>query len=387
MMKRSAINLFAIALFVAASAEINHLDAAQKNNRETPGEIIFSLRKQFAPDPHLVAFDVVADVDANTITLVGSTELEKAKAETGQRFEAAGYKVKNEIELLPTPAAGEKGWALSCLSVANGRENPDHKAEMGDQILMGHPVQLLKSTRHWWYVRAADGYLSWVENGSVIPATRQEIDAWHNGRLLMVTAFESRILSEPRADSESVSDVVEGDLVKPAGKEGGWYKVELPDGRSGFLPETAAQEYAAWKGSRMATADAIEQTGKLFLGRPYLWGGNSPKGMDCSGFTSFVFYLNGISLKRNASEQATQGEYIEIKPDFSNLRKGDLLFFGRPGREDDRRGISHVAIYLGDKLFMQSSERVRISSFDASSPLYDTFHGRSALFARRILAN
>jgi len=179
--------------------------------------------------------------------------------------------------------------------------------------------------------------------------------------------------------------VVLCDLVRKTGEEGDWYEVELPDERAGFLPKKAAQDYTAWKQARRATAENIERTARRFIGRPYLWGGNSPKGVDCSGFTGLVFYLNGIDLQRDSSLQARQGVAVPLDPELSQLKKGDLLFFGRSPRRGRPERVVHVGLYLGDKLFIHSSERVHISSLDPRSPLRDENRIRTLLCARRIL--
>jgi cell wall-associated NlpC family hydrolase len=175
------------------------------------------------------------------------------------------------------------------------------------------------------------------------------------------------------------------DRVRKAGEAGDWYKVELPDQRAGYLPKTAAENYSAWKQARRATPENIERAARMFVGRPYLWGGNSPKGFDCSGFTKMVFFLNGIDLQRDSSRQADQGVAVALDDDLSQLMKGDLLFFGRPARRGRPERVVHVGIYLGDKLFIHSSERVRISSLDPRSPLRDENRIRTLLRARRLV--
>src|SRR5207247_10383445 len=98
--------------------------------------------------------------------------------------------------------------------------------------------------------------------------------------LMIVTSCEECIRASPQSESQPVSDVVMGDLLKSAGEEGDWFKVELPDQRTGFLPKKSVVAYDAWKNSRKPTPDNIERTGRMFLGRPYLWGGSSSKGLD-----------------------------------------------------------------------------------------------------------
>jgi cell wall-associated NlpC family hydrolase len=260
---------------------------------------------------------------------------------------------------------------------------------MGTQVLMGEVVRVWKrsssSAYSWYLIQSPDGYLSWMQRGTFARCTREQAEAWKSGPLLVVTATEDCVREQPQADAQAVSDVVVRNLVRKAGEAGEWYRVELPDGRGGFLPKAAAEDYGAWKQGRQATAENIERAARRFLGRPYFWGGNSPKGFDCSGFTKTVFGLNGIELLRDSSKQAEEGVAVPLDAELSQLRKGDLLFFGRRARGGGRERVSHVGIYLGDKLFIHSSERVRIASLDPESPIRDENRIRSLLRARRVL--
>ena len=215
--------------------------------------------------------------------------------------------------------------------------------------------------------------MAWVEGGTIVRCTGEQVDAWNKGPLLIVTALEERILEQPQADAQPVSDVVLCDRLRKAGEKGDWYRVELPDGRAGYLPRKAAVDFETWKQARHPTAENIERTARMFIGRPYLWGGYSTKGFDCSGFTEQVFYINGIDLVHSAAAQARLGVPVPLDEDLSRLRKGDLLFFGRRARGSRPERITHVGIYLGNKLFIQSSERVRVSSLDADSPAREEY--------------
>jgi len=256
---------------------------------------------------------------------------------------------------------------------------------LGTQVLLGHPVRVWKRAGDWYLVQTADDYVCWMEEGTFTCCTAEELAAWQTGPRLIVTAVEACVREQPRADAWPVSDVVLGCLLKQTGEVEGWYGVELPDGRSGFLPMSGGENFARWQSARRPTPDNIEQTARSFLGRPYLWGGNSPRGLDCSGFTKLVFFLHGIDLRRNASQQARQGTEVPLDAGLSRLRKGDLLFFGRRARGDQQARITHAGIYLGDKLFIHSAERVRISSLDPDSPLCDTERLGKLLAARRVL--
>lgn len=371
-----------------------HFDgAAPRPNAEKSspaGRAIQSVQQKYAPNSHLAIFNVGLQRQGHELVLTGDVDRAEARIEVVQAVERTGARVTDRIKVLPAARLGNEVWGLSCLSVANARELPEHKAEMGTQVLMGDVVRVWKQSTNaafpWFLVQSPDGYVAWMEGGAIIRCTRERVDAWNRGPLLLVTASEDRILEQPRADSQPVSDVVMCDRVKQTGEEGDWYRVELPDGRSGYLPRCAATNFATWKQSRRATPESIEGAARSFLGRPYLWGGNSTKGLDCSGFTQQVFFLNGIDLLRNASAQARQGVAVPLDADLSGVRKGDLLFFGRRARPGEPERVTHAGIYLGDKLFIHSSQRVRISSLDPQSPIRDEFRIRSLLRARRILS-
>jgi hypothetical protein len=347
---------------------------------QTVLDALEGVRRQFAPDPHLAIFNVRASREGRTVVLEGEVDNPAARRAALSAVAAAGARVTDRIGVL-----NGLGWGIASVSVLNAREKPGHSSEMGTQVLMGNIFRVWKRQTNWFLIQTPDGYLAWTEGGAFASCRRREAEAWQAGPLLIVTALEERILEAPSEDAPPVSDVVLCDLVKRTGEQGDWFKVELPDGRAGCLRRSAAADYARWRRDRRPTADNVERAARSLLGRPYFWGCNSVRGVDCSGFTKLVFYLNGIDLDRNASQQCRQGVEVPLDGDFKNLKKGDLLFFGRPDRRTGAERITHVGIYLGDKLFIHSSEMVHVSSLDPDSPLRDLRRIRSLRHARRIL--
>ncbi len=123
--------------------------------------------------------------------------------------------------------------------------------------------------------------------------------------------------------------------------------------------------------------DEIIKTAEKFLGVKYVWAANGPSAFDCSGFTKYVFKENGINLPRHSSRQAMIGEKIS----FSELQKGDLVFFDTT--KEFKHIVNHVGIYIGDNKFIHASsggKKVIITSFDKKK-----FYKNKFLYARRVI--
>ena len=162
-------------------------------------------------------------------------------------------------------------------------------------------------------------------------------------------------------------------------------KVQFPDGRLGVVPRNEVQNYDTWLKNLNPTADSLISLAHSFMGVPYLWGGTSTKGMDCSGFTKTLYFMNGMIIPRDASQQVLTGKSIDSTANFENLKKGDLLFFGRKANDSTPEKVVHVGMYIGNKEFIHASEMVRVSSIDPAAQNYDAFNRNRYLRTQRIL--
>lgn len=348
---------------------------------------ITAIQKKYAPDRRVAVFSVKTFERGNELIAVGDVERQEVKDEILKLISGEKKNVIDSITVLPDERLGAKTWGIITVSVANMRSDPGEDAELSSQVLMGSVVKILKKKGGWVYIQSPDKYLGWADPDQLVRVTESTAKEWTNAKRVFVTSYFGFVLQRPDAQSFPVCDITGGAVLKDLGTTGEWTKVGLADGRTGFIPKNSVIDYAQWGEQLRPVADNIERTGRYLMGVPYLWGGTSPKGVDCSGFTRTVFLLNGQQLNRDANQQAEQGEEIEPGAQFENLRKGDLLFFGRKADEKRPERIVHVGIYLGDRLFIHSSGKVRLNSFDPASPIYDEPDLNRFVRARRVIAS
>lgn len=284
------------------------------------------------------------------------------------------------------PTAAQTRWAVVDFSTAYLRAEPDYESALETQALMGTVVEIIGEQGYWRQVVQHDpAYVAWVTELGLVEMTTEELDEYMAAPKYICTAFYSRVYGRPSTRSEVLSDLVLGDLLRMViGNNGrgvrqaGFAQVVLPDGRVGYVSARDLSTFDDWSRSRNPKPANLEKTARQFLGIPYFWGGVSVKGMDCSGLTWMTYFLNGIILPRNASQQANCGVEVPL----NRLKAGDLIFFGTPGYGDTPDRISHVGMSLGDKEFIHSSHVVRICSLDPAA--YNYYSNKQALFAIRI---
>lgn len=345
-----------------------------------------TLKARYAPDRRVALFDVECSLTgAKKLLLRGVTTSAEAKAELLSTLEARGYEAVDSLRLLPDEKGLEgKTYGIINLSVASLRVEPDYSSEMTTQALLGMPVRVLE--RDGWYrIQTPDDYIAWVHRVSVLPVTRKELTAWNRAEKVVVTSHYAFVYSQPDRRSQTVSDVVAGNRLKLEGAEGDFYHVSYPDGRRGYVEKSVALPEREWRKNLKQDAASIIRTAHTLMGVPYLWAGTSSKGVDCSGFVRTVLFMHDIIIPRDASQQAYVGQHIDIAPDFSNLRPGDLVFFGRKATAERKERVVHVGIYIGDRRFIHSQGDVHVSSFDPQDKRFDAFNLERLLFATRVL--
>jgi gamma-D-glutamyl-L-lysine dipeptidyl-peptidase len=345
------------------------------------------IRANYAPDRRVARFDVEIAWPDGAPVLEGTTDQPEAMDRLVAALAGHGLAWEDRVRRLPARSAVGPGWAIVNNAVANLRSEPRHAAELASQAPLGTPLRVLDRNEGWLLVQAPDGYIAWVDGGGVELVREAELEALRVADRVIYLRPAGPAWSEPRAGSLPVADLVAGALLARLSTDGDFHHVRFPDGRTAFIHVAESAPYADWVAAIQATEEALVSVSLSLLGRPYLWGGTSPHGMDCSGFTKTVYLLNGLVLPRDASQQVHAGEVVDEARDWTILRPGDLLFFGRPATATSPERVVHVGMWLGDGRFIHSSGRVRIDSVDPADPLYDEYNVGRYLRTRRILGS
>ncbi len=337
------------------------------------GEGAKKIQQEVAPDRSLKVFEADLIRRDGKWVLTGETSIPAAR----DRIIALADSLlgrgiyEEDFTELPQPSLGDSTYGIITVSVAHLRDTPSLAAQMIDQEIMGYVVRLMKKERGWYLVQTEYDYLGWMRGESFRRTDAEGAKTWKENRKVKVTELYPMIYSRADASSEPVSDAVLNMLLKLEQNGPAWTKVSLPDGRSGYIRTSAVSLGRDKKKSREELTRDIIHTARMMMGVSYLWGGNSSKNNDCSGFTQNVFRANGIDIPRDARQQVLVGSDVIYDKTFSSVNPGDLLFFG----SEDR--ITHVGISLGGPEFIHQSGMVQINSLDSTAADFSAYrlHG------------
>jgi cell wall-associated NlpC family hydrolase len=350
--------------------------------------ILTELQAYYVPDRRVARLDVELLPDGDhSLLLRGETTLPVAKDSLIQRLQEAGYQLVDSIRLLPLTELGEQTWGLTRVSVANLRSAPGHSQEMATQALLGTPLRVLQKQKEWYQVQTPDGYIAWLNRGELVRLDAQQLARWRESERVVFRPTYGQAYTSAHSSARPYGDLVAGCILEKIGTQGAMTQVRYPDGQTAYVATEQLVKWEDW--TKRAAADVTEAVlaaAPRLLGVPYLWGGTSPKGMDCSGFTKTLYWQQGLIIPRDASQQVHAGQPVTYGEELADLLPGDFLFFGRY-REDGSTKVTHVGIYLGDGAFIHSGAdqgAIRIQNLRADHPDFAAHRRESLLAARRL---
>lgn len=340
---------------------------------------------QFVPDSREDVYQIHFSESGPSLVVSGETTCREAKLALLSQLSKTSKSIIDSIRLLPDISLGEKIWGLVNISVCNLRTNPGHSAEMATQAILGTPVRILKRSGDWLLIQTPDHYIGWVDDDALVLRDSVGMAAWRSDKRIIYLPLIGAAFSPDT--KEPVTDLVAGSIVKLAQVTKKGDILEMPDGRRLIIPVGDGMDFGLWKNSAAPSPSALSNCAKTLMGRPYLWGGTSAKGIDCSGFVKTVYFLNGIILARDASLQFRHGVFTEPQSGYEKLKEGDLIFFGRKADNERPAKATHVGFYLGNGEYIHSSGFVKINSFNPAHTNYSKTRADAWLGGRTILGS
>ncbi len=327
-------------------------------------------------------FEVSCSVDGGTVTLTGeATEKGPKDLIVANLSEIPSVKVVDSVKMLPDPELGDKVWAVVAEPVINLGDAPGQSEGKNTvtQARIGDILRLLKKKDGWYLVQMTDNYLGWADPDLIVIFDKTGLDQFWSGEVALVT---SKMTQATDAHGTSLFDMrlVQGSVLPAESAGQDRTKLRLPGGKEAFVKALDIEVFPGLDNvfAEEKGAAGVLATAKQYVGLPYLWGGCTSYGFDCSGFTQFCMKMNGYHIRRDANMQYEQGTPVRLIED---LKPGDLVFF-----ETYRPGPSHVGIYLGDYRYIHSgSSGLSINSFYPSHEDYSASLAGKFLQGRRII--
>jgi len=280
------------------------------------------IRRKWVPDGRLGVFEISLlpkGVGGVTSSRDARDALRRLAGEAG---------LVEKVDLIPPSDGGVAPAAIATAALAPLLGEPRASAPRVTEVLHGEVVDVLERREEWLRVRAPDGYIAWVHAGYVATGPTHWAEDWAE-----------------RATARSLSaDIVTSDGRRrlPTGARVAFRRgvVELADGQGGAVAGgSVRREQELRVEARHLALPELAQ--KWYAGAPYLWGGRTEWGIDCSGLVQAVYGARGIKLPRDSDQQFGEGKEIAMTAEGAGYEAGDLLFFAERGR------VAHVALWAG----------------------------------------
>ena len=260
----------------------------------------------------------------------------------------------------PNKKDEQRSIVLISSPVTNIYKTTSTNSEKVTQALYGETVTIVEDDNNWAKVKLPQqyDYLGWVQKSQLM-----RVMVSNSVHYKIVSSAETAVYDRPSLTSNVAMLLPLGTtiLANDRGSDQTFISVTLINGNTGFVLASQVRDFRYEQANKVSSNEIIS-TAKQLVGVPYLWGGMTNNGIDCSGFIHTVFKVNGIKLHRDADQQyANDGVNVDIK----QIRVGDLLFFSTY-----KPGASHEGIYVGDDKFIHASSSQGVGYSSLSDRIY-----------------
>ena len=277
--------------------------------------------------------------------------------------------IENRVEVLPARDLGSKRFGFIRTTHSFSFDKAAGRKEVLTDCLLGTPVFLLAEAGDGFFLcHGLEGYVGYVSGQDIHRVDSSQFAAYQSGgqvRLRRDHAIDGLMLPM-------------GARLKLDEREKDCVIVEFPDGDQATLPVDCC---GIDDGGPDPQIERVIAAAEKLLGTPYVWGGNTSEGIDCSGLVQTSFATEGITLARDSNQQVLVGRLVATRWYREGLRRGDTLYFlGKHGK------IRHTGIYLGNRRYIEAVRPVvRYSSFDPDSAEYSRRGDETFCFGKRLL--
>lgn len=301
------------------------------------------VRASLAPDPRVEVFEIRTRGPAKRPTVRGATTVAAAAVAFNHQLEEAGIEADVRVRVLPDPGLAPRSEGLVRAPIAPVYRRPTMNSSQVTQYVLGSRVTLLSRRDRFFRVRGEDAHVGWVHRGYIARGEPEWALVWERGE-------QGEPVVSLGAEVHDQEDRVFARLPWGARvlQQGGG-RILLPDGRSGHLAAGEVVAVDRLLDRFPPRGESVIRTARRWLGAPYLWGGVTPHGVDCSGLVQSVYWIHGVAMPRDSDMQARVGSEIDPGDGFQKLRAGDLLFFS------ESRRVDHVAMSLGGSHIIHAS--------------------------------
>jgi gamma-D-glutamyl-L-lysine dipeptidyl-peptidase len=357
---------------------IEHVENFLDQRGDEANDSLYHLREDRFGDPRSTIFQIKAHNAKEApavIQLSGRVLTSNQRRAALQTVKAAQPGKTVSLEAVEILLDKQTPWALVNRSVTDIRSQPRSLAERVNQALLGEAVRILDAKETWSLVRTErDGYLGWIHTAALYPCSSEQVAVYQSAANALVSAELLAAYQEPSHETHT-GKLPFGIKLPVTGQSGEDLQVRLPDGRLWWVESAGLLPQERWpKPDPQGIAFTLELM-KRFIGVPYMWGGRSAFGFDCSAFAGAFWSFLGIDIPRDADQQFQAGKRVEGSP-----QPGDILHFGDTADEepDERQigryaGINHAAISLGGDEVIHATGAVwgvTYNSLDPASPRY-----------------